>query len=278
MIVVAYHAADRLEQCLAAIYGEFMITVIDNSSSPEVEAVARSVGAEYVDAGANRGFGAGVNLGLGRLTGADADVLLLNPDTLITADSVRELQSFLHRPENSCVGVVSPRLIGRTGVEETLAWPFPSPGRMCAEAVGIRPLPARSRFVVGAVLLLRREAIADVGGFDERFFLYAEEADWQRRARDHGWISAVCAHVVAEHDGAGTSPDAHLREILFHAGQETYIRKWYGTAGWWTYRVAACVGAGVRAVILTRGRRANATRRARHYLRGPCRCAASRPR
>ena len=136
---------------------------------------------------------------------------------------------------------------------------------------------ARRTFVIGAVLLLRREAIDDVGGFDERFFLYAEEADWQRRARERGWGSAVCAAVVAEHAGAGTSTNAQRREVLFHAAQETYIRKWYGAAGWWLYRVAACSGAGVRAVALTRERRRDAARRLFLYLRGPCHCAALGP-
>jgi GT2 family glycosyltransferase len=148
---------------------------------------------------------------------------------------------------------------------------------MCAEAIGLGRLPARRTFVVGAVLLLRREAIDDVGHFDERFFLYAEEADWQRRAHERGWAPAVCAAVVAEHAGAATSTSRRRREALFHAAQETYIRKWHGPAGWWFYRVAACCGAAARAVMLTGERRRDAGRRLLLYLRGPRRCAALGP-
>ena len=129
--------------------------------------------------------------------------------------------------------------------------------------------------MVGAVLLLRREAIDDVGPFDERFFLYAEETDWQRRACIRGWTSAVCTSAVAEHAGAGTSTDSLRREKLFHAAQETYIRKWYGRTGWWIYRVAACLGAAVRTLMLTRERRMEAARRTLIYVRGPRRCAAA---
>jgi hypothetical protein len=84
----------------------------------------------------------------------------------------------------------------------------------------------------------------------------------------------VCAQATAEHIGAGTSISDQRREALFHAAQETYIRKWYGRAGWRVYRVGACVGAAARALLLTREARRNAARRARLYWWGPCRCAA----
>jgi GT2 family glycosyltransferase len=147
---------------------------------------------------------------------------------------------------------------------------------MWAEAVGLGRLPTRQIFLAGAVLLLRREAVLDVGPFDERFFLYAEEADWQRRARERGWASALCPDAVAEHVGGGTSMHASRRETLFHAAQETYIRKWYGRSGWLAYRVAACLGAAARALVLRHERRKEAARRTLLYLRGPRRCATLR--
>ena len=124
--------------------------------------------------------------------------------------------------------------------------------------------------------MLRWEALKEVGLFDERFFLYAEETDWQRRALGFGWRSALCPDAVGLHVGAGTATDVRQREALFHAGQETYIRKWYGTRGWWGYRSAACVGAVGRAVLLTGKRRTEAARRALLYARGPRRCAGHR--
>lgn len=153
---------------------------------------------------------------------------------------------------------------------------IPRPYRMCAEALGLeRRLRTHGTFLAGAVLLLRRQAIEEIGVFDERFFLYAEEADWQRRAQQAGWTSVMCADVVAEHIGGGTSSEPHTRELLFHAAQETYIRKWYGSSGWGVYRVAACAGAAVRATVLTSDRRRDAARRMHLYLRGPRRCAGA---
>jgi hypothetical protein len=79
--------------------------------------------------------------------------------------------------------------------------------------------------------------------------------------------------VVAVHHGAGSSDDPRRREALFHAAQETYIRKWYGRRCWWAYRAAACAGAIARALTLSGDRRAEAARRARLYARGPRRSA-----
>jgi GT2 family glycosyltransferase len=277
-IVVAYRVPEQLDRCLAGLGQELPVTVVDNSSMTEVEAVTRSYGATYVDAGGNLGFAAGVNIALRRLEqGESGDVLLVNPDAVVTPAAVRSLAACLGRPGNERVAAVAPRLVGPSGVEQRVVWPFPTPLRACAEAVGLGRLRSRRMYAIGAVLLLRGEALRDVGLFDTRFFLYAEEADWQRRARGRGWTSALCAEAVAHHVGAATSGDPLLRETLFHAAKETYIRKWYGPAGWWLYRLAACTGAFVRALVLTRERRREARRCALLYLRGPRRCAALRP-
>jgi GT2 family glycosyltransferase len=125
--------------------------------------------------------------------------------------------------------------------------------------------------VIGSVLLVRAGALETVGGFDERFFLYAEETDWQRRAVAAGWSVRECEDVVALHAGAGTGGDPRRREIYFHASHERYVRKHYGAAGWWAYRAAAVSGAAARAVCGGSGARAAARLRLGLYLRGPVR-------
>ena len=275
VVVVAYGAEDALDRALGALERAVEITVVDNSTSEAVRAVANRRGAEYVDAGANLGFGAGANVALRRLRSCDPrDVVLLNPDAVLTPRDLEILVSFLHRPENQRVAAVAPRLVGDDGHEQRVVWPFPTPARAWAVAVGLGDPPSRRTFVVGAVLLLRWEALEDVGLLDERFFLYAEETDWQRRAAGRGWVSAVCRDAVAVHAGAGTSEDPLRRESLFHAAQETYIRKWHGSLGWAAYRAGACLGALARAVVLTGERRTLAARRANLYARGPRKLAA----
>jgi GT2 family glycosyltransferase len=274
VVIVAYHGEHSLERCLSALERAVPVIIVDNSSSPQLASAARRHGAAYLDAGFNRGFAAGVNLALSYHAGDTADVVLVNPDAVVTPQAIGRMTELLRQPRNARVAAVTLRLVDPGGVEQRSAWPFPSPFRMVAEAVGLGRWRTGKEFVVGAVLLLRREAIEDVGLFDERFFLYAEEADWQRRAHARGWRSVVCPDVVAQHIGGGTSYDERRREALFHAAQETYIRKWYGASGWWVYRLAAVLGAGARAVVLTDNRRQKALRRMLLYLRGPRRSAA----
>lgn len=274
VVVVAYNAAEQLERCLAALGAELEASVVDNSSSPAVRAVAENWGAAYIDPGRNLGFGAGANVALRQLLcGSPKDILLLNPDAAFEPREIDKLARYLRQPGNERVAAVSPRLVREDRREQRVVWPFPTPWRAWAEAAGLGRLPARRTFVIGAVLALRWEALIEVGLFDERFFLYAEEADWQRRALALGWSSRLCADAVALHRGGGTSTDRLQHLARFHAAQETYIRKWYGSAGWLFYRSAACLGASVRALVFTGDRRWAAAQRALLYFRGPRRCA-----
>ena len=274
-VVVAYGAPENLTSCLESLADTVPIVVVDNSGNPSTAKIAESAGATYVDAGANIGFGAAVNVALKALrNGASHDILLVNPDAFVSTSAVHALISCLDAHGHERVAAASPKLVGEDGAPERVVWPFPSPWRAWIDALGLgRRLPARHSFVVGAVLLLRGQAIEDVGPFDERFFLYSEETDWQRRALRAGWTSMLCTGATATHVGAGSSTDPRRREALFHAGQETYVRKWHGRFGWLVYRAAVITGAGVRALLLPGDRRREAARRVALYARGPRRCA-----
>jgi GT2 family glycosyltransferase len=275
VVVVAYGAAESLGRALAALDGRPPAIVVDNSQSAAVAAVVLEHGAAYLPQEENRGFGAGVNVALRALLGGPpCDVLLVNPDAIVSPECAAALADALDR--DPTVAAVAPELQGEDGSSERVEWPFPSPWRAWLEAIGLGGLPSRATFVVGAVLLLRWEALEEVGLFDETFFLYAEETDWQRRAGRKRWRSRQEPGAVALHRGAGTSTDPVHRELLFHAGQERYIRKWYGGGGWLVYRAAVIAGASVRAVVLPRPRRSDARRRLRLYLRGPGRTLAAR--
>ncbi len=274
-LVVAYGGAGDLADCLAGLDGRWPVTVVDNSSSADCRSVARRAGATYVDPGENRGFAAGVNRGLEAIGRPWPDVLLLNPDAVVNGADVGALRDALRSQPRAAAA--SPALAGPDGTPQRVCWPFPSPAGMWAEAVGLSRLRASTGFLVGAVLLLRAEALAEIGPFDERFFLYAEETDWQRRAVEAGWVVTYCRDLVATHRGAGTSADPRLREARFHCGTETYIRKWYGELGWQSYRAAALLSALLRSARPAAASRGQARARAAIYARGPCRHAATLP-
>ena len=271
-VLVAYGQPEMVRRALEPV-GEFPVTVVDNSSLPEIAAVCAELGVRYVDPGRNGGFAAGVNVALADRLAPGADVLLLNPDAVISADGVRALQAALLGERG--LASVGPAQVDGCGVPARVGWPFPSPGRTWLEAVGLGRLGRQEEFVIGSVLLLRAEALDQVGGLDERFFLYAEETDWARRAAQLGWRHAVVGSITARHAGAGSSSDAVTREAHFHASQEKYMRKHYGAAGWQLARAGQLAGATVRSVVL-RGERGRAARgRAALYRSGPVAVEAS---
>ncbi|MDF8266483.1 glycosyltransferase [Luteipulveratus flavus] len=275
VIVVAYGPPDLLAACLDRLGGAFPVTVVDNSSSPATAEVVRAAGARYLDPGSNLGFARGVNHGLRAIGDRDddlagTDVLLLNPDAGIDPAGVTALHHALHT--DSRLAAVAPEQVHpETGEEVRVAWPFPSPMGAVVEAVGLGLRRNRPDFVIGSVLLLRGRAIANVGLLDERFFLYSEETDWQRRAMSRGWRSDVVRGVSGTHLGAATSSDSVVREQHFHASLERYVRKHHGAAGWMVFRAAMVAGGAARAVAPTAGRREAARRRARLYVTGPVR-------
>lgn len=272
-VVVAYHAPEMLRQALSSLPPELPVFVVDNSSSTAVKAVAVECGASYDDPGRNLGFAAGVNRGVALLSAdkPEADVLLLNPDAVLPFGAVETLSWALHAVPGRAA--VAPALIAPDGRPQRAVWPWPSPSGAWLDASGLGRLRRGGSWLVGAVLLLNRRALDEIGGFDEDFFLYAEETDWQRRAARAGWELSLVPEVSVHHVGAGTSSDSLHRERLFHAAQETYIRKWFGGRGWATYRAAVLLGALVRAAV-PGPQRASARLRLHLYVRGPQKMAA----
>jgi GT2 family glycosyltransferase len=274
VIVVAYGAPDALAGALAFLGGGFPVLVVDNSSAPEIAAVAGAAGAQYVDPGANLGFGAAVNVALDHLDDPGRDVLLLNPDARIDPAELQRLHAeLLSHPDLACVAPA--QHVPGSAAPSRARWPWHTPGGAWAEAFGLsrRRLRSSRYFLGGAVLLLRKKALADVGGFDERFFLYSEDEDWQRRARDRGWRVRFCPDIVAQHAAGGSETNAPRLQLRLHAAIERYIRKWYGPWGWALYRSATIFGLSLRVVARHGERRRAAARLAHLYVTGPDRTA-----
>jgi GT2 family glycosyltransferase len=224
--------------------------------------------ARYVDPGRNGGFAAGVNEGLRRVD-PRADVLLVNPDAVIDRSAIEALRAAL--AADGRLASVGPAQFDAAGRPSRVAWPFPTPLGTWIDAAGLGRL-RRSSYVIGSVLLLRREALEQVGPFDdERFFLYSEETDWAYRATRLGWRHRVVDDVHVEHEGAATSTDEARREGHFLAAHEIYLTKHYGTLGWQVSRAGNVAGSVVRAALLRGDGRRAARERALLYLRGPAR-------
>jgi GT2 family glycosyltransferase len=273
VIVVAHGPGTELPAALEALEGRAPVVVIDNDSSAATEKASLDAGAVYVDSGRNRGFAAAVNLGLARIPDRDADVLLLNPDARLSLSGLDRLHGELRRrPDLACVAPVQ-RTPG--GAPARAHWPWHTPWSAWAEAIGFAGHRLRSEryFLGGAVLLIRRAAWVDVGPFDERFFVYSEDEDWEKRAVAKGWRVWLCPEVTAVHTSGGTQSDVSRQQLLLHGSLERYVRKWYGPRGWAVYRSGTLVGLTMRTLV-QRGTRGDTARRlTRMYVVGPERAA-----
>ena len=262
-VVVAYGDPAALDACLASVPG-LPVVVIDNGRDDRAREVCLRRGARYERPATNLGFAAAVNVGL-LLADTSHDILLLNPDARMDPGAFHELSTALGADER--LAAVAPLLRRPDGSVERSEWPVPSPWQVWMDAVGVAGLvPWRRRFLTGAVLLLSRPALCEIGPFDERFFLYAEEADWQLRARRAGWRLEVVPAASAEHVGGGTSKDPALRERHFNRSAAAFGVKWHGRSGWAIMRLGSLVAAARRAAWGPVGHRAAARRALKHHL------------
>lgn len=197
VVIVAYGSADTLaravESALAAPEVADVV-VVDNESPDDSGAIARQVGARVVDAGANRGFGAGCNIGMAATTAPF--VLLLNPDAVLEAGTVRGLRDAL--VDDARAAIVASEVVDERGRPEPVRRRFPSVWRTPLEP-GLAgrlderwyrrrgPADGAVEWLSASCALVRRTAFDAVGGFDERYFLYSEETDLCARLASTGW-------------------------------------------------------------------------------------------
>jgi GT2 family glycosyltransferase len=246
VVIVAYRNTGSLEAAVGSLGPGHPLLVVDNGGDKEVQTLVEDYGGRYVNPGRNVGFAAAVNIALADRDGRD--VLLLNPDARVSPELPRALKAVLD--DDPRVAAVAPRLVDAKGHPQRVEWPIPSPRQEWINALKLgRLLPSADVFFVGAVLLLRGEALEDVGAFDERFFLYAEECDWQLRVLRRGWRLKLAENVEAQHGGGGSSELESVRQMYFRSSAALFGRKWYGRSGWATMRAGSLLGSLLRLVV-----------------------------
>jgi len=265
---------------VAATAPEAEIVVVDNASGDRVAKVlARDAPlARLVEESVNRGYGAACNRGA-RETSRPY-LLFLNSDAVVGAGAVAALADALDR--DGGLAAVGPRLRNPDGSLQKSIRRLPTPWRIFCESAGLAflsggrsPLEghtatrqdhARAREVealMGAALLVRRTAFEQVGGFDEAFFLYAEETDLMARWRERGWRLFYEPAAELVHAGGRSGGDRLFGQL--HASLVRYARKHHGRAAAVFAGLALDGGAAVRyaAALATPGE-SGRIRRARY--------------
>jgi GT2 family glycosyltransferase len=268
VIIISYNTRGMTLECLQNLYangGEasMEVYVVDNASSDGSTDAIRDAFPQVhlIRNEENRGFGPANNQAI-RLA-AGKYVLLLNSDAFPRPHAIDRLVAYLDaHPDTAVVG---PKLLNKDGSHQLSCYRFPSPWRATCEYLGLTAAFPNSRlfgdfrncsqerevdFVIGACMLIRRAAIAEVGLFDEEFFFYGEETDWCRRFHNKGWKVNFTIDAEAYHlNGASgaAQPDAVFNE--FRGAHERIIRKHHGVFGLAIVRSVVTIGAGLRVVL-----------------------------
>ena len=279
-IVVTHNAAEWVQRSLGSLEGTGAeVIVVDNASTDGTPGLVREKFPEArVIEQENKGFGAGNNAGMRAASGRY--YLLLNPDAWLTEGALEKLVAFADKhPEAAVVG---PRLLNPDGSLQRSVRGYPSPWRIATEYFFLRKLGPRTHalnaffgeqfdhestreaeYLFGACMLVRREAVDAVGGFDEDFFLMSEEVDWCYRFREAGWKvlfypGAEVFHVVG----------ASLNPRQFHAivrGHLQFLRKHRGEREAERARRVMLWGLRMRGLVF-RGERGRAYRESAQWL------------
>jgi GT2 family glycosyltransferase/glycosyltransferase involved in cell wall biosynthesis len=265
VVIVSFNTRELLVRCLDAVSAQaglaMQIIVVDNGSTDGSRELVRErfPEVELIELSQNVGFARANNLAFQRCRGEY--VLLLNSDAFVHPGALRELVAAAKRhPRAAAVG---PRLLNPDGTLQRSAWPFPHPLRLLLEAFGLHRILRNTPFyddlgiwahdeersvdfLVGACLLVRAAALREVAGFDERFWMYAEEADLQQRLRARGWGVIFTPNAAVTHIGSGSAKDSSLRLSHFYTGQMNFLRKHRGPIAWPVARLALLIGSILR--------------------------------
>jgi N-acetylglucosaminyl-diphospho-decaprenol L-rhamnosyltransferase len=272
ILIVTFQCRDAARECLASIYrlttGTWAeVIVVDNASS---DGTAAMVATEFPQAklvvlDENVGFARGVNLAAEQAEGEY--LLLLNPDTVVHERAIDALLDFARsHPEH---GVYGGRALWPDGsTQPGSCWGRPTPWSLICFGTLLTTAFPRSRLfnpemlgtwqrdsvrevdiVTGCLLLIPRRLWDELGGFDDVFFMYGEDADLSLRARKHGFRPAITPDAVVTHVVGVSSESRSDKMVLVFQSKVTLLRKhwppWLGRFG----IAMLWLGVGLRALL-----------------------------
>lgn len=257
VIILNWNTRDLLRDCLASVFAAvgplaFEVCVVDNASS---DGSAAMVQAEYpqvrlLESHENRGYAAGNNVGLRAFgfgpgcSDGPRFALLLNPDTVVPETGLASLAAYMD--SHPRCGAAGPRLLLPNGELDLACRRSLALDAFIYRMLGLSRLFPRSRrfgqynltylspdvetevgAVVGACMIVRREAIAQAGLLDEAFFMYGEDLDWAAAMHQAGWEVRYNPAVTVVHFKRAASRQSHRAQIAFHEAMLYFYRKHY---------------------------------------------------
>jgi N-acetylglucosaminyl-diphospho-decaprenol L-rhamnosyltransferase len=238
IVIVNWNAGEQLSDCLKSLVQARLSTnlgkvvVVDNASTDTSLNILESIDLpiELIRNKENLGFGAACNQGARSCR--SKYLLFLNPDTRVSESSLKVPLAFLEAEDGANVGACGIQLIDGDGTVSRSCARFPTAVTFCAAAVGLSHIRPRwfanihlsewahdetrsVDHIIGAFYFMRRAIFQEIGGFDERFFVYLEDLDLSKRVIGKGHKVVYLATAQAFHQGGGTSSQVKSQRLFY---------------------------------------------------------------
>jgi GT2 family glycosyltransferase len=253
VVIVSWNVRALLERCLSSLVDSTKrdelrceITVVDNASTDGSPGLVRQrfPDVKLIVSESNLGFAKANNVGIAHSSGRH--ILLLNPDTEVIGAALTTMVAYMDSHPH--VGALGPKLLFPDGTVQPSRRRFPtlataflestvlqqwSPHNSALERYYMRDQSDDAEqdvdWLVGACLLIRRQAWEQVGSLDESFFMYSEELDWCRRLKAAGWrVVYLPSASVMHYEGQSSIQVVPARHIYFQGSKVFYFRKHHG--------------------------------------------------
>jgi hypothetical protein len=246
VVIVAWNAEHYLELCLESLVKDpprrsMEVLVVDNASADDtIEMVeTRFAWVKLIKSSVNLGFSKGNNVAIKQCRGRY--IALVNPDVIVFPGCMDALADFLD--QNPKVGNVGPRVFNLDMTQQSTCRRFPTLWNNLCSATRLETIFKGSRFfagehmfyfshdrtlavdvIVGCFSMIRRETFDEVGLLDEDLFMYGDDVDWCRRARNAGWQVVFYPGARAIHDRGKTTAPYPVRFAV--AQQRSVLHYW----------------------------------------------------
>lgn len=248
IIILNYKTRGLLKQCLRGVQLfdlnlDYEIIVVDNHSGDGTVEMMRGEfpHIKLITSPENNGFAAGVNLGIKEAIGNY--LLLLNTDVAILDNAIRKMYDFME--SYSQAGLAGPKLLNPDGSTQLSCYRFPSFFIPIYRRTPLGKLPFAKKnlrkylmldwnhkesrtvdWILGACMIVKKEAVNKVGLMDERFFLYFEDVDWCRRFWQNGYKVYYMAEVELVHYHKRESAENPGLKGVFSYPTRIHIASW----------------------------------------------------
>lgn len=273
VVTVSYRSAEVLAGFLDSVRASSSaapaVVVVDNLGESAVEKLATGAGAQYVSTGSNLGYGGAMNAGVAALAPEIDWVLLSNPDVVLSPGVIDRLVEV--GDENPSIGAVGPAVLNsdgsvypsarnvpslRTGVGHALfanLWLTNPWSAAYKNEAADNTVRRDAGWLSGSCLLVRRSAFAQIGGFDDGFFMYFEDVDLGYRLGKSGLRNVYEPAVSVTHSGAhSTTSESDRMVAAHHASARRFLSKKYPGALLWPIRVTLTIGLALRSWVVRR--------------------------